>query len=131
MVDSARDPGDGVVRDPVDSVFSALADPSRRFVIETLASRGTATPTELAASLPVTRQAVAKHLGALREAGLVEATRSGRETRYALTPEPLAAAVGWIEEVGAAWDARLAALKRLLESREAGRPEGPTGRHSV
>lgn len=117
MVDGARDPGDGVVRDPVDSVFSALADPSRRFVIETLASRGTATPTELAASLPVTRQAVAKHLGALREAGLVEATRSGRETRYALTPEPLATAVEWIEDVGAVWDERLGALKRLLETR--------------
>ena len=55
------------MRDPVDAVFSALADPSRRFVVETLAARGTATPTELAAELPVTRQAVAKHLAALRE----------------------------------------------------------------
>ena len=71
------------------AVFSALADPSRRFVVEQLASRGTATPTELAADLPVTRQAVTKHLFALREAGLVEVQRAGRETRYALTPEPL------------------------------------------
>ena len=101
--------------DPVDAVFSALADPSRRYVVETLAARGTATPTELAAGLPVTRQAVAKHLTALREAGLVEATRTGRETRYALTPAPLASAVGWIEEVGEAWDDRLQALKRLVE----------------
>ena len=104
------------MRDPVDAVFFALADPSRRFVVETLASRGTATPTELAAELPVTRQAVAKHLTALREAGLVEATRSGRETRYALTPAPLASALGWIEDVDAAWDERLAALKRHLEA---------------
>ncbi len=117
MVDGARDPGSGRVRDPVDEVFGALADPSRRFVIETLAARGTATPTELAVELPVTRQAVAKHLVALREAGLVEATRCGRETRYALTPEPLAAASRWIEEVGAAWDERLAALKQLVEAR--------------
>src|SRR6476619_7653894 len=103
------------MRDPVDAVFSALADPSRRFVLETLATHGTATPTELAAGLPVTRQAVTKHLTALRDAGLVEASRTGRETRYALTPAPLASAVEWIEEVGTAWDARLGALRRLVE----------------
>jgi DNA-binding transcriptional ArsR family regulator len=109
------------MRDPVDAVFAALADPSRRFVLETLASQGTATPTELAADLPVTRQAVAKHLAALRSAGLVEASRAGRETRYALTPAPLASAVEWIEEVGAAWDERLSALKRLVEPGEVAR----------
>ena len=98
-----------------DALFKALADPSRRFVLETLASRGTATPTELAAGLPVTRQAVAKHLTALRDAGLVEATRAGRETRYALTPAPLASAAAWIEDVGAAWDGRLDALRRLVD----------------
>jgi DNA-binding transcriptional ArsR family regulator len=103
------------VRGSVDAVFSALADPSRRFVVETLAARGTATPTELAADLPVTRQAVSKHLAALREAGLVEARRSGRETRYALTPAPLTSAAEWIDEVGAAWDARLAALRKLVD----------------
>ncbi len=118
MVDGARDPGDGVVRDPLGEIFSALADPHRRFVVETLASRGTATPTELAADLPVTRQAVTKHLTALREAGLVEATRSGRETRYSLTPAPLAAVTGWIDDVGTVWDERLGALKRLLETDE-------------
>jgi DNA-binding transcriptional ArsR family regulator len=106
------------MRDPVDAVFAALADPSRRFVLETLASQGTATPTELAADLPVTRQAVAKHLAALRSAGLIEASRAGRETRYALTPAPLASAVEWIEEVGAAWDERLGALKALVEKGE-------------
>jgi DNA-binding transcriptional ArsR family regulator len=101
--------------DPVDAVFAALADPSRRFVLETLASQGTATPTELAAELPVTRQAVAKHLALLRDAGLVEATKAGRETRYELTPAPLASAVEWIDAVGEAWDVRLGALKRLVE----------------
>jgi DNA-binding transcriptional ArsR family regulator len=103
------------MRDQVDAVFSALADPSRRFVLETLATRGTATPTELAAGLPVTRQAVTKHLTALRDAGLVAATRAGRETRYALTPEPLTAAADWIDAVGAAWDVRLEALRVLVE----------------
>ena len=94
-------------------VFSALADPSRRRLLETLARRE-ATATELAADLPVTRQAVANHLAALREAGLVDARRAGRETRYRLTPGPLEDAVAWIAEVGDAWDARLAALRRHL-----------------
>jgi DNA-binding transcriptional ArsR family regulator len=97
----------------VTDVFSALADPSRRRLLETLARRE-ATATELAADLPVTRQAVAKHLAALREAGLVDARRAGRETRYRLTPGPLEDAVAWIAEVGDAWDARLAALRRHL-----------------
>ncbi len=100
------------MRDRLGPVFSALADPSRRFVVETLAARGTATPTELAAELPVTRQAVAKHLAALSEAGLVRSARNGRETRYELDPAPLSAAVGWIERVGGEWDTRLAALSR-------------------
>jgi DNA-binding transcriptional ArsR family regulator len=92
-------------------VFSALADPTRRFVLETLATRGDATATELAAELPVTRQAVAKHLTALGDAGLVDAHRAGRETRYRLTPEPLGDAVGWLERI---WEERLSALRRHL-----------------
>jgi DNA-binding transcriptional ArsR family regulator len=104
-----------VTEDRVGPVFSALSDPHRRFVVEALAERGDATATELASELPVTRQAVAKHLSALREAGLVEATRAGRETRYHLTPEPLGEAVSWIDRVGEQWDARLAALRRHLE----------------
>ncbi len=94
-------------------VFAALADPSRRHLLETLA-RQEATATELAADLPVTRQAVAKHLNALREAGLVDARRSGRETRYRLTPGPLEEALSWIAEVGETWDTRLQALRRHL-----------------
>ena len=95
-------------------VFAALADPNRRFLVETLAARGSATATQLAAELPVTRQAVAKHLAALGEAGLVDATRAGRETRYRLTPGPLSDAVAWIERVGGQWDERLAALRTHL-----------------
>ena len=102
------------MRDRVDAVFQALADSNRRFVLETLADRGSATATELAAELPVTRQAVAKHLGALRSAELVEATRAGREVRYHLTPEPLTDALTWMEQVGAHWDERLEALRRHL-----------------
>ena len=102
------------MRARVDAVFQALADPHRRFVLETLADRGSATVTELAAELPVTRQAVAKHLGTLRAAELVEPTRAGREIRYRLSTAPLGDALDWMERVGATWDERLAALRRHL-----------------
>ena len=95
-------------------VFNALADPNRRHLLNQLAERDTATATELAAGLPVTRQAVAKHLAALGEAGLVTSERQGRETRYRLSPAPLADAVSWIADVGGEWDARLDALRRHL-----------------
>jgi len=72
------------------------------------------TATELAAERPVTRQAVAKQLSALEEAGLLRATRRGRETRYEVTPAPLEDAVEWMVSVGSAWDQRLAALRRTL-----------------
>jgi DNA-binding transcriptional ArsR family regulator len=108
-----------VDRGRVDAVFDALGDPSRRTLVRAIAARGDATATELAAELPVTRQAVAKQLGALADAGLLRATRSGRETRYAVTPEPLGDAVDWMVEVGAAWDDRLARLGRSLRGRGA------------
>jgi DNA-binding transcriptional ArsR family regulator len=105
------------VTDSTGRVFDALADPNRRYVLEALAERETATATELAAELPVTRQAVAKHLAALNEAGLVESRREGRETRYELTPAPLGIAMDWMASVGAQWDTRLVALRRHLTGR--------------
>jgi DNA-binding transcriptional ArsR family regulator len=104
----------------VDRVFGALADPSRRFVLEHLATRGSASQTELAGELPVTRQAVAKHLATLRDAGLVRAERRGRETRYELESAPLGDAAAWLEHVGAEWDGRFAALARHVASRPDG-----------
>jgi DNA-binding transcriptional ArsR family regulator len=101
----------------VDSVFVALADPTRRRVVETLARGGTVTASGLAAELPITRQAVAKHLSALRGADLVTATRVGRETQYALRPKPLGEAAEWIQMVSAEWDDRLAALRKSVEKR--------------
>lgn len=98
--------------DQAGPVFSALSDPTRRTVVEALASRETATATELAANLPVTRQAVSKHLNALGSAGLVASERRGRETHYRLTPEALSQALSWMEEVGAQWERRLAALRK-------------------
>jgi DNA-binding transcriptional ArsR family regulator len=116
------------VKDPTGRVFDALADANRRYVLETLAERETATATELAAELPVTRQAVAKHLAALNDAGLVESHREGRETRYELTPAPLGAAMDWMASVGAGWDARLAALARHLSGGGSPRRAGASRR---
>ena len=73
----------------VDAVFSALADPTRRSVLETLSSGATVTASGLARTLPISRQAVSKHLASLRDAKLVSSERVGRETVYALRPEPL------------------------------------------
>jgi DNA-binding transcriptional ArsR family regulator len=97
-----------------DAVFAALADPTRRRLIERLARGGTVTASALAGELPISRQAIAKHLGALGRARLVHSERVGRETRYALDPAPLADAASWIASVGAEWDERLGALKTLL-----------------
>jgi DNA-binding transcriptional ArsR family regulator len=99
------------VTDQAGPVFSALSDPTRRTVVEALAGRDTATATELASELPVTRQAVSKHLNALGSAGLVASERRGRETHYRLTPEALSQALAWMEQVGSHWERRLAALR--------------------
>ena len=104
--------------DPSGRIFDALADRNRRYMLRTLAERETATATELAAELPVTRQAVSKQLATLADAGLLRATRAGRETRYEVTPEPLAQAADWVAEVNAAWDERLGALTRHLGGRK-------------
>jgi DNA-binding transcriptional ArsR family regulator len=103
-----------------DAVFEALADPTRRAVIRSLASEGPSTLTELSARLPVTRQAVSKHLSLLEEAGLVTPSGEVRGRRYAFTPAPLTDAVGWMVDIGADWDSRLERLKRNVEGRRSG-----------
>jgi DNA-binding transcriptional ArsR family regulator len=103
----------------VDGIFAALADPTRRRVVEKLARGGTVTASGLAEQLPITRQAVAKHLSALQGAELVSASRVGRETQYKLRPQPLDEAAHWIQMVSAEWDDRLEALRRSLEKRTA------------
>lgn len=100
------------------NVFDALGDPTRRHIVESLSQRE-ATATQLAADLPVTRQAVAKHLTALRDAGLVESRRQGRETLYRVNAEPLEDAAAWMVRVGGEWDTRLERLRGLVESRRA------------
>jgi ArsR family transcriptional regulator, cadmium/lead-responsive transcriptional repressor len=96
----------------VGAVFAALADPTRREVVRSLAAQPGLTASHLAGELPMTRQAVSKHLSALSGAGLVQARREGRETRYTLTPAPLADAIEWMTNVGEQWDERLARLAK-------------------
>jgi DNA-binding transcriptional ArsR family regulator len=102
----------GLADGDLGAVFAALADPTRREVVRSLAQRPGLTASHLAGELPMTRQAVAKHLSALSGAGLVQARREGRETRYTLTPAPLAGAIEWMTDVGAEWDERLERLAR-------------------
>jgi DNA-binding transcriptional ArsR family regulator len=97
-----------------DAVFFALADATRRTVLRRLSDEGPLTATALAAVLPISRQAVSKHLAALAAAGLVAVVREGRERRYRLTPEPLHDAAEWVAQVGAQWDERLERLQRRL-----------------
>lgn len=96
-------------------MFGALADPTRRALLQAIAGEPQLTATQLASQFPITRQAVIKHLGALSDAGLLHRERSGREVRYRVTPEPLSEAVSWIAEVGAEWDQRLGGLRGQLD----------------
>ena len=100
--------------DTADAVFAALSDGTRRSLYSLLGERGEASATDLARELPVTRQAVQKHLGTLAGAGLVATRRAGREVLYRPTPGPMSEALEWMAEVGAQWDDRLAALDEQL-----------------
>lgn len=101
--------------DEFEDVLIALADPRRRAVLERLAQSGGGTATTIAAELPISRQAVVKHLALLDRARLVESRRVGREVRYRVRPGRLAATAHGLEAVAASWDRTLAALKRIAE----------------
>ena len=103
-------------REAVEDVLAALADPMRRRILDVLAAHGPGTATTVAAALPVSRQAVVKHLAVLDRAGLVEGHRSGREVRYLVHPQPLDATAQWMADLAAEWDLRLHAIKRIAES---------------
>ena len=106
------------MRDAPDAVFAALADPTRRRVLRLVAERGPTSATLLERELPVTRQAIVKHLVVLSRAGLVTGQRAGQEVRYALVPEPLGEVSEWIAEIGVRWDERLARLRQVVLDQE-------------
>jgi DNA-binding transcriptional ArsR family regulator len=99
-----------------DDLWSAIGDPTRRRMLDLLLVDGDGTATSLSGQLPVTRQAVAKHLGVLDRVGLVRATPAGREKRYRVDDAQLARAIAQLSAVGSAWDARLQRIKRIAEA---------------
>jgi len=100
----------------IDRVFVALSDPTRRHLLETLGGRAPASATTLARGLPVSRQAVLKHLQVLQDSELVTSGRSGREVLFRVRPERLLSTASWMTTLAATWDQRLAALKAHAES---------------
>ncbi|WP_435769876.1 ArsR/SmtB family transcription factor [Nocardioides sp. SYSU DS0651] len=101
-----------------DALWSAIGDPTRRRMLDLLLQRGPGTATSLSEELPVTRQAVAKHLGVLDRVGLVQASAQGRERRYQVDQAQLERAVAQLTAVGSTWDARLRRIKQIAEAIE-------------
>jgi predicted transcriptional regulator len=95
-------------------IFLALADPTRRLLLQQLCEEGSETAAGFATRLPITRQAIIKHLVTLEQAGLVTARETGRERRYMPRPEGLQAVTTWVETIEIQWDQRLAALRSYL-----------------
>ena len=111
--------GAGNIEAVAEQVFIALADPSRRAILAALAAGGPATATDLAGALPITRQAVAKHLALLAEAGLVTAEPGERRrVRYRLHSAPMQVAQQFLAALARDWDGRLDALKDHLDKKE-------------
>ncbi len=106
---------DSADRRDIATVLVALADPTRRQLLDALVQEGQASATTLAGLLPVSRQAVVKHLRVLEIAGLVSAGRAGREVLYRVRPGPLDVSARWLADLAAAWDRRLDAIKRAAE----------------
>jgi len=99
----------------LDRFLHAIADPTRRRLLDQLSKSGPLTATELAPDYSISRQAIVKHLTVLEQAGLVEARKQGREVQFAVRPERLERTARWMHGVAAAWDDRLSAIKRLAE----------------
>ncbi len=99
-----------------DELWSAIGDPTRRRMLDLLLADGGGTATTLGRQLPVTRQAVARHLTVLDRAGLVQSASTGRERRYRVDEAQMARAVAQLASVGSAWDARLQRIKRIAET---------------
>jgi DNA-binding transcriptional ArsR family regulator len=98
----------------MEAVFAAVADPTRRALLERLRASGPLSISELGEGLPMTRQAVTKHLAVLRDSGLIRVRRSGRERLHELDAEPLREVDDWLRPYAEAWDRRIEALRRHL-----------------
>ncbi len=99
----------------IDGVFSALADPTRRRIVERLA-RGPLTVGEIASGFPISQPAISRHVRVLEESGLLQRRVAGRVHRCTLSPDAMRAASDWIEKQRAFWNAALDRLDDLLET---------------
>jgi DNA-binding transcriptional ArsR family regulator len=102
-----------------DDLWEAMADPTRRKLLDLLVARGQATATTLTSEMTVSRQAISKHLAVLQRVGLIDGHRQGREVRYEVREQRLAEATGALSEVAERWDRRLRAIKRIAEQAHA------------
>ena len=102
--------------DESSAVLAALADPTRRQLLDILAARDEATATTVAEGLPISRQAVVKHFAVLTNAGLVTSRKQGREVLYSLRPEKIQITARWMADLATGWDTRLQRIKRIAES---------------
>jgi DNA-binding transcriptional ArsR family regulator len=105
--------------DPDDDLWAAIADPSRRRVLDLLVERGEASASSLAGLVPFSRQAVSKHLAVLEQAGLISRRKLGREVLYQVDAARLDQATRAMTEVARQWDRRLDSIKRLAEAAHA------------
>lgn len=110
-----------------DALWSAIGDPTRRRLLDALLADGGGTATTLSAAVPVTRQAVAKHLAVLDRAGLVHGVTEGRERRYRVDDAQLARAAAQLDTVGRTWDARLRHIAGLAEAIQQQRDDAAAG----
>jgi DNA-binding transcriptional ArsR family regulator len=108
-----------------DGLWSAVGDPTRRRMLDQLLLDGGGTATSLSEHVPVTRQAVSKHLGVLDRAGLVHATAIGREKRYEVDDAQLSRAVAQLSSVGATWDGRLQRIRKIAEAIQTSQQQHP------
>ena len=107
-----------------DELWSAIADPSRRQVLDLLVSNGGVSASWLAGRVPFSRQAVAKHLVVLERAGFISRRKQGREVLYQVEADRLDQAARAMAELAAQWDRRLAAIKRLAEAAHGKQADG-------
>jgi ArsR family transcriptional regulator, cadmium/lead-responsive transcriptional repressor len=112
--------------EPDDALWTAIADPSRRRVLDLLVQRGESTASTLADQVPFTRQAVSKHLVVLEEAGLVDRRKQGREVLFRVDADRLDQATQAMADVARRWDRRLATIKRLAEAAHAEAQQAPS-----
>src|SRR5277367_3440691 len=124
-IEARKETASGVAR--LDAVFAALADPTRRAIIERI-SRSDARVTEVAEPFPMSLNAVSKHIRALEASGVVERHRKGRDHILSINTRSLDEVDGWIERTRRYWEKRLDAMERLLREIKKDHKSGPKGR---